>query len=128
MVVVPAPAPTIEVPLAVMSKSPNVSSPLRNSTNPPGIVKLYVPAGTLIVVPGLPLAKATAPRRLQSFAAAVQADAAAVSSVRSTEIAANIGLTMRASRAYSPRLASAARARIRKFCFSGCVRAAELGF
>ena len=38
------------------------------------------------MVPGLELAKVTAPRRLQSFAAAVQADAAAVSSVRSTVI------------------------------------------
>src|SRR5213594_4066951 len=89
MIVVAAPAPTIEVPLAVMSKSPKESSPLRNSTNPPGIVKLYVPAGTLIVVPRFRLAKATAPRRLQSFAAGLHTDAANRaapdgSSVRST--------------------------------------------
>jgi hypothetical protein len=43
----------------------------------------------LIVVPGFRFANATAPRKLQSFGAAVQAEAAAVSSVRSTSMAAN---------------------------------------
>ena len=38
--------------------------------------------------PGLALANATAPRRLQSFAAAVHAEAEKISSVRSTVIAA----------------------------------------
>src|SRR5690242_14565513 len=44
----------------------------------------------MIVVPGFASAKLTAPRKLQSFAAAVHADAAAVSSVRSTVIEANM--------------------------------------
>jgi hypothetical protein len=43
----------------------------------------------LIVVPGFRLANATAPRKLQSFGAAVQAEAAAASSVRSTSMGAN---------------------------------------
>src|SRR6185369_13812307 len=46
----------------------------------------------MMVVPGLAFAAATAPRKLQSLGAAVQADAAAVSSVRSTVIEANIGV------------------------------------
>jgi orotidine-5'-phosphate decarboxylase len=43
----------------------------------------------LIVVPGFRFANPTAPRKLQSFGAAVQAEAAAVSSGRSTSMAAN---------------------------------------
>src|SRR5215468_2834067 len=51
----------------------------------PRMVRLYVPAGRLIVsAPGLALAAMIAPRRLQSFGAAVHAVADAVSSVRST--------------------------------------------
>ena len=44
----------------------------------------------MIVVPGFKFAKVTAPRKLQSFATAVQAAAAATSSVRSTVIETNI--------------------------------------
>jgi hypothetical protein len=40
----------------------------------------------LIVVPAFRLANATAPRKLQSFAAAVQPEAKASSSLRSTSI------------------------------------------
>src|SRR5690242_3013535 len=43
----------------------------------------------LIVVPGFRFANATAPRRLQSFGAAVQAEAENASSVRSTVTEAN---------------------------------------
>ncbi len=45
-----------------------------------------------MVVPRLLLAKATAPRRLQSLAAAVHAEAPATSSVRSTVIVAPDGM------------------------------------
>src|SRR4051812_22388455 len=119
MIVVPAPLPTIEVLLPRISRSPMALLPL-NPSAAPGIVRLYVPAGTLIVVPGLRFAKVTAPRRLQSFAAAVQADAAALSSVRSTVMPANGtgAAIIRASGANSPRT--------RAFCFSGSMRAAEL--
>src|ERR1041385_747270 len=63
MTVVAAPAPTIEVLLAVISRSPIRSLPLKPSPAPE-MVRLYVPAGTLIVVPGFRFANATAPRRL----------------------------------------------------------------
>src|ERR1051326_6712140 len=79
----------IAVLLAVTSRSPIESSPLKPSVAPPGIFQLYVSAGTLIVVPGFRFAKATAPRKLQSFGAAVQAEAENTSSVRSTVIEAN---------------------------------------
>src|ERR1043166_6644613 len=82
----------IAVLLAVTSRSPIESSPLKPSVAPPGIFKLYVPAGTEIVVPGFRFAFATAPRKLQSFGATVQAEAAAASSVRSTVMVAKKGV------------------------------------
>src|SRR5215471_17004299 len=104
-----------------MSTSPIASLPL-NPSPAPEIVKLYVPAGTLIVVPGFKFANATAPRRLQSFAAAVQAEAAKTSSVRSTVIAANIGVIIVALGAFS----LAPVILVRTLRFSGGVGAAEL--
>src|SRR6185369_6219395 len=90
MVVVPAPAPLMIVLLPLMSRSPIELLPVKPSGAPPGILSWYVPAGTTIVVPGFTFENATAPRKLQSLAAAVQAEAAAASSVRSTVIEANI--------------------------------------
>ena len=81
---VAAPAPLIVVLLPVTSRSPIELSPENPSPAPPAILSWYVPVGRLIVVPGLRLAKATAPRRLQSFTTAVHAEAATASSVRST--------------------------------------------
>src|SRR5947207_11529390 len=80
MIVVAAPAPTILVPLARISRSPVAA----NCSPAPGTTNRYVPAGTLIVEPGLELAVIIAPRRLQSPGAAVQADSAATSAVVST--------------------------------------------
>src|SRR5437588_3968518 len=81
IIVVADPAPTIAVLLPVISRSPIESSPLKPSPAP-DIVKLYVPAGMLIVVPGFRFANAIAPRRLQSLGAGVRAQAANVPSVR----------------------------------------------
>src|ERR1051326_5597612 len=90
MIVVPDPAPLMVVLVAVMSRSPIALLPENPSPAPPGILNWYVPAGRMMVVPGLAFAKVTAPRKLQSLAAAVHADAPAASSVRSTVIEANI--------------------------------------
>jgi hypothetical protein len=121
--VVAAPAPTIEVLLPLMSTSPIRLLPLKPSPAPE-VVRLYVPGGTLMVVPGFRFANVTAPRRLQSFAAAVHAEAVTASSVRSTETAANIGLIIVALFA----LALAPLGLIRTLVFSRGVGAAELEF
>src|SRR5262245_29914442 len=86
MIVVAEPAPVMTVLLPLTSRSPIELLPEKPSVAPPAIFNWYVPAGTLIVVPAFRLANAIAPRKLQSFGAAVQAEAAAVSSVRSTVI------------------------------------------
>src|SRR5216683_3964766 len=97
MIVVAAPAPMMLVLVAVISRSPIELSPLKPSPLPL-MVSWYVPAGTRMVVPGLRLANATAPRRLQSLAAAVQAEAAGLSSVLSTVILARGGAIATVSR------------------------------
>src|SRR5215211_1000026 len=80
--------------LWLISRSPMVfpvaaGSPPATHPLSPLMLSVYVPTPRLIVEPGLAFASWTAPRRLQSLAAAVQADAAvspapAGSSKRST--------------------------------------------
>src|SRR6476646_3254176 len=91
MIVVAAPAPTIEVLLPAMFRSPIFSSRQKPISALPSVVRLYVPAGRLIVVPALAFAKMVAPRKLQSLGATVHADAVKLSSVRSTVMVANAG-------------------------------------
>src|SRR5437763_276127 len=86
----------------------------------------------MIVVPALEFAKLTAPRKLQSFAAGVQADAAAASSVRSPVIEATIaGITAFIG---IPFALAAARCRnsvsdmAACYCAAGCHRLAESGW
>src|SRR5436190_359955 len=100
MIVVSAPAPIMLVPVARISKSPVAA----NCSPAPGTARRYVPAGSMIVVPGLVFALMMAPRKLQSAGAAVHADNTGTSRVVSTVMVGpggNIGIEARAARAGS---------------------------
>src|ERR1051325_4734139 len=77
-----------------------------------------------MVVPGLRFAKSTAPRKLQSLAAAVQAEAAGLSSVLSTVMLASSGAAVSGAPIGAERkLSIAGRALIR--CFVRCPNSPE---
>src|SRR5262249_42622099 len=104
MIVVEEPAPVI-VTLFVMSRSPVIAA--SSGATSFVIVRLYVPAGSMIVSPPAPpFALRIAPRRLQSPGAALQAVAATavLSSKRSTAIVA--AETVRARRVRTARMRS----------------------